>query len=75
MKLSFKQILGYIIIIAFTVGGIAITVVNFMTAGILYLYALLGMFALIAIFLLGFWLINNYIKKRTMTFHGRRKTN
>ena len=65
MKLSFKQILGYIIIIAFTVGGIAITVVNFMTAGILYLYALLGMFALIAIFLLGFWLIKPEEDKKT----------
>ena len=57
MKLSFKQILGYIIIIAFTIGGIAITVVNFMSAGIFYLYTLLGMFVLIGIFFLGFWLI------------------
>lgn len=65
MKLSFKQVIGYIIIIAFTIGGIAITVVNFMSAGILYLYALLGMFALIAIFFLGFWLIKPEEDKET----------
>jgi hypothetical protein len=57
MKLSLKQVIGYIIIILFTIGGIAITVVNFMTAGIFYLYTLLGMIALIGIFFLGFWLI------------------
>ena len=57
MKFSLKQVIGYIIIIAFTIGGITITVVNFMTAGIFYLYTLLGMIALIGIFFLGFWLI------------------
>jgi hypothetical protein len=57
MKLTIRQVIGYIIITLFTLGGISITVINFMEAGLFYLYTLLGMFALIGILFYGFWLI------------------